>query len=434
MIIVKRIRGHLIRELARLSRGATLVAALAAVLAITTLSPVSASAGTQAHPASTAGNSALDLSAQQAATQLTPGSAGVAITRVRLLAVLPPGVTPAVKLPPCIPKINSFDRTHECWLESITFTFFNGRTPIGTNEVFFFQYIALVSNRANWSEEDEVVATIPVGETAPITARMSASCGADCTARARFKGVLKPRLPGSVSYSTNVGTNAKIETPTRYRLIYGSPGFIPLSVTRWNSPWQYRCDKNVAIGGTGCVVPKFIPTLDISQSTYGAAAAMIAWAQKNLSGHWGLKGKGDPLRRLNNPRVRTPDDNRKVICRRQWRAAAPWSAGSVKMMKDSCDEFPFAATYESGAMPPHPVANGAECAQVEAKQTSDTGDDPAKLWNNIVVIGKFSPRDKCVRGHIPIELNTDVGNKAYLALIRSDRLIDEDPFWVAVSS
>ena len=60
----------------------------------------------------------------------------------------------------------------------------------------------------------------------------------------------------------------------------------PARVARWNSPWKYRCDKNVATGGTGCVVPEFIPTLDISRGTYGAAAAMIAWAQKNLSGHW----------------------------------------------------------------------------------------------------------------------------------------------------
>jgi len=339
---------------------------------------------------------------------------------------------PASKLPPCIPKINSFNRTHECWLESITFTFFKGTTPIGTNEVFFFQYIALVSNSARWAEEDEVVATIPAGETAPITAHLSASCGADCTAHAHLTGVLKTGLKGSVSYSTNVGTNAKIETPTHYSLVYDSPGFIPLSIARWNSPWKYRCDNGLALTGTGCIVPMFIPTLDISRGTYGAAAAMIAWAQKNLDGHWGLKGK-NPLRRLRNPKEGTPDDNRKVICRRQWKPGPLWHAGSVTM-KDSCDEFPFAATYESGAMPPDPVASGAQCAQVKAEQTSDAGDDPARLWNNVVVTGTFSPHDKCVRGHIPITLNVDLGQKAYQGLINSDRLIDRDPFWVAVTS
>ncbi len=71
MIIVKRIRVHLIRRLGRLSLGAALVAALPAVLAITALSPVSASAGTRAHPASTAGNSARELGTEQAASQST---------------------------------------------------------------------------------------------------------------------------------------------------------------------------------------------------------------------------------------------------------------------------------------------------------------------------------------------------------------------------
>jgi hypothetical protein len=64
-----------------------------------------------------------------------------------------------------------------------------------------------------------------------------------------------------------------------------------------------------------------------------------------------------------------------VICRRQWKPGPLWHAGSVTM-KDGCDEFPFASTYESGAMPPDPVADGAQCAQVKAEQTSDTGAEP----------------------------------------------------------
>jgi hypothetical protein len=409
MIIVKRIRVHLTRTPRRLSRGAMLVAGLAAVLAITSLSPVSASAAAQAHPASTVGTSVPSSGAQHAA------------------------LYPTFTLPKCIPVIDAFNRTHECWLEKITFTFRKNRTLIGTNQVFFFQYITLVPNSSKWSEEDEVVATIRSGQTAPITAHLFASCGAHCTAHAHLTGVLKVGLTGSVSYSTSVGKNAKIETPTRYTLVYDAPPFIPMSVAKWNSPWDYRCDNGLAIAGTGCVVPKFIPTLDISRGIYGAAATMIAWAQKHLSGHWGLKGNGDPLRRLNNPRAGTPADNRKVICERRWRPFAPWHAGSVTM-GDSCDEFPFAGTYESAAMPPSPVANGAECAQVKAKQTSNTGNDPARLWNDVVVIGTFSPHDKCVRGHIPLKLNVDLGRQAYLALIRSDRLIDEDPFWVAVTA
>lgn len=421
MIIVEHIRVHLSRTPRRPSRGAALAAALVAVLTITALSPVGASAGTLAQPASTAGKSTL-------------GSKVAAITGVSLLPELPTAVKPTFKLPKCIPVIDSFDRTHECWLEEITFIFRRNTTVIGTNQVFFFQYITLVANKPEWSEEDEVVLTIPSGETAPIIAHLSASCGAHCAARAHFNGILKVGLKGYVSYSTSVGKNTKIETATHYRLEYVAPPFIPTNVAKWNSPWDYRCDNGLAKLGVGCVVPRYIPTLDISRKDFGAAAAMIAWAQKNLDGHWGLKDKGQPLRRLKNPKFATSKENRNVICDRQWRPFGPWHAGSVTM-KDSCDEYPFAATYESGAMPPgHGVSNGAACAQVKAVQTSSTGNDPARLWNDVVVIGTFSSRDKCVRGHIPLKLNVDLGNKAYLGLINSDRLIDQDAFWVAVTS
>lgn len=71
MIIVKHIRVHLIRTRGRLSREVTFVPVLAAVLAVTILSPVSASAGTRAHPASTAGSLARHVGTQQAASQST---------------------------------------------------------------------------------------------------------------------------------------------------------------------------------------------------------------------------------------------------------------------------------------------------------------------------------------------------------------------------
>lgn len=406
---MKRIRVHMIHTARRLSRGAAFVAALAVVLGIITLSPVSASAAAQAHPASTVSASAPSFGAHQV------------------------GLYPAFTLPKCMPVIDSYDRTHECWLESITFPFRKDNELIGTLEVVIFQYITLVANSAKWSEEDEVVAAIPAGVTAPVTATLSASCGAHCTAHAFFTGVLKGGLNGSVTYSTSIGKNAKITTPTQYTLAYESPPFISTNIPKWNSPWDYRCDNGLATAGTGCVVPEYIPTLDISRGTYGAAAAMIAWAQKNLDGHWGVKGEGDPLKRLNNPKVGTPAGNRKVICKRKSMPFGLWKAGSVTM-SDSCDEFPFAGTYQSGAMPPDPVANGAECAQVKAVKTSDTGDNPARLWNSIEVIGTFSAHDKCVRGHIPIKLNVDLGSKGYQALINSARLINEDPFWVAVTS
>jgi hypothetical protein len=67
MIIVKRIRVHLTRTPGPFSRAAALVAGLAAVLAVTSLSPLSASAGAQAHSAGAPSTFAPGFGAQQAA-------------------------------------------------------------------------------------------------------------------------------------------------------------------------------------------------------------------------------------------------------------------------------------------------------------------------------------------------------------------------------
>jgi hypothetical protein len=48
------------------------------------------------------------------------------------------------------------------------------------------------------------------------------------------------------------------------------------------------------------------------------------------------------------------------------------------------------------------------------------------------VIGSFSGSEKCVRGHIPSDLNTDAGG-AYGNFVVNMRLADEDPFWLNVA-
>lgn len=79
--------------------------------------------------------------------------------------------------------------------------------------------------------------------------------------------------------------------------------------------------------------------------------------------------------------------NRKVICERGWHPFGPWVAGKLKV-EDGCDEFPFAATYQSGATK---VSTGKDCAQVEAVKTSGTGSE-AKIWNAVRPIWQAPPR------------------------------------------
>lgn len=195
-----------------------------------------------------------------------------------------------------------------------------------------------------------------------------------------------------------------------------------------------RCDS-VVTTKDGCVDEDFWPTLSLSQKLDGAAADMIKWAQHYLSGHWGLHGSGQPLHRLIGGRK-----NRYVICRKGWKADATITKDLAPFKdKDSCDEFPFAASYESGAMmtgvtgkpKPH-VSTGADCAQVTAVEGKQPpGASEATVWNTVKVDGKPSKKNPCVRGHIPTKLNVMVG-VAYSVLIRTQRLINKDAFWLAV--
>jgi hypothetical protein len=149
---------------------------------------------------------------------------------------------------------------------------------------------------------------------------------------------------------------------------------------------------------------------------------MISWAQNNLSGHWGRQGHGQPLHRLANSKKASA--NRRVVCDKTF------MTGSTGVAKDSCDEFPFAKTYESGAL--NGIHSGSKCAQVTAVRTAHSG-SLAHQWAGIKVIGKPTGHEACVRGHIPLPLNTDVGGLLG-RFTQANRLIDNDPYWMAVTS
>lgn len=336
----------------------------------------------------------------------------------------------------CAPGLNRFDRTDVCWLTTLTFTFFINGRPVGVTVAALEQSIHL--NRGvdpgqmlTWRENDVVLATVSRGRTAPIGVTMRAKCDAPCHASAHFTGIIRRGLRGRVDYSDGLRLSEVNKTPTHYELLWVAPPFAPLTNPKWDSPIEYRCDRDLAgIAGPGCVFPEFIPTLILSRRDFGAAAAMIQWAQKNLHARWGLPG-GEPLTRLAG-RAATKK-NRDKICDRSFvnmgtRIGGPGDA-------DSCDEFPFAGTNQSGAAGPDGV-KGEACAQVEAIRTRHSGTE-AEQWNDVKPIGKFSRNAKCVRGHIPRNLNVDLGrNKltGYRGFIKMVRLINDDRFFLEVTS
>jgi hypothetical protein len=188
-----------------------------------------------------------------------------------------------------------------------------------------------------------------------------------------------------------------------------------------------RCDSEVG-SSSGCVDDDFTPTLSLSLAQYGAAAYMIYWAQNNLT-PWGSQAAGMPLTRLADSATRV--SNRAAICGDGTFVNEGSAIGGNDSDTDSCDEFPFAGTYQSAGLAGF---TGSACAQVTAVSSGTTTGNEAADWPGVAVPAgtTYSPSAPCVRGHIPFALNSAVGG-AYGNLILANRLIDGDTFWVAVT-
>jgi hypothetical protein len=108
-------------------------------------------------------------------------------SRSPISATNPMHITPALTAS-CPVGINHYDRTHECWLQTMTFHFLNSKgKQVGSTVITLFQYITFRGNALSWSEEDIVTSVKPTGKTAAISAELDASCGASpCTANPDF--------------------------------------------------------------------------------------------------------------------------------------------------------------------------------------------------------------------------------------------------------
>jgi hypothetical protein len=299
---------------------------------------------------------------------------------------------------------------------------------VGKTTIYWLSAYQLNYKGRDFTVPVKIVKVTVTGFYRPLSEEFSSSCASPCKATTHWPqgSVLATGLDGSVSVHDSIGTGDKHTTKLSYVAIVTPAGYGPIPF-RWSSPVSFRCDDMLAFQGAGCVFASYIPTLTLSRGAFGAAADMISWAQKHLDGAWGLEGRGDPLRRLANSEK--SDQNRAVICGRAWKSMGSKIGGDFGDT-DSCDEFPFAATYESGGSS---VSSGAECAQVVAVETGKAGQTEPERWNTVEPLGSHSADAACVRGHTPLTENTDVGN-AYRVFIGPQRLLDEDQFWVSVTA
>lgn len=215
---------------------------------------------------------------------------------------------------------------------------------------------------------------------------------------------------GTVTYAETLAKGAQDNTRLRYNAIIAVPNAIPVQPTAsWDGVTDIRCDNAVS-AYAGCVYPGARPDLQLSASIYKAAAITYLWAQLYLPDSW---GSGTPLRRLADEAA--AEGNRTRTCEDGTFVRFP----DTVVLADSCDEFPFAATYEGGTY-------GSLCADIapilENGQWQIYQANPNK---------PITYTEKCVRGHVTLTDNTAAGGELG-RFAQRERLLDLDRYTLTI--
>ena len=227
----------------------------------------------------------------------------------------------------------------------------------------------------------------------------------------------------SISFGFEYRDNPSTTTPDKfvntYKLIYLPPGYVQVgAVPSYQTASPVRCDSQLS-GSTsaGCVFSAFTPTLGLSLATYGAAAANVGAAQMVVADAPGAPpasgSAGNPLTRGSSA-SRTANYN--AICRDGTFVLQP------SVTNDSCDEYPFASTTQSGGAK---GLTGSACIEL-IPVTAPGG------YGYTIVSGTAGAQ--CERGHVTQSLNKLVGGSGLSPFFSQNRVLMGDSFYVAVTS
>jgi hypothetical protein len=310
-----------------------------------------------------------------------------------------------------------YDRFSGCWNAGLTYRAYNINTGVlvGGAHLTLHQDFALDHLNTTWTEHDSVRMDDSVGVVVGgALTTWVASCGNTCSTTknepfsAGSRLLTGRTLSGTTSYKAPQTAGQAHNVTPNYVLSFNVPGSLGDAPVKWSIP-TIRCDNTFGNQGAGCAVSAYVPILQIDGKANPSMRAAIGYAQNALSNHPGLKGKGQPLHRLTNDV--TANANRAKIC------GPGWIPRLLDVLVDSCDEFPFARTYEGGSMV------GTDCAEIVVKQD---------LFTNKVtvdVVKGATARATCSRAHVALAQNRAEGLN-YASFIRANRVIDHDAFWV----
>ncbi|GAA5039885.1 golvesin C-terminal-like domain-containing protein [Streptomyces siamensis] len=329
-----------------------------------------------------------------------------------------------------------YTRTRACLQDSFSATLYENGTPIAQNIYAYKHEIDLDLDSPTIQQTVSVQPTTVDPKVPPVTVNVQSFCQHNCSSAGitwsglpEWSGLDKHEAVGRVDHTWS-GT-AGNETVHLNWILSSTMGGAPNGGADYQPPsgkLGIRCDREAKGKSTvGCVFPDYIPTYVVNTEANPSAAAFYWILMQKLPYHPGSRDHSSPLNYLAD--TARQKANRKVICP---------TSGPDKFVghpdskppnsTSSCDEYPFAATYQSGGMPPQTVSTGKDCTQLYAKPLS-TGwtllEDPryarVNTWNEI-----------CGRASIPGDENSGAANRIGLFFVPNNRMLDKDAFYVSV--
>ncbi|WP_327398718.1 hypothetical protein OG194_00205 [Streptomyces sp. NBC_01288] len=296
---------------------------------------------------------------------------------------------------------------------------------LGTGVALVSATATLSAYSGQWQESQTVTlseATGTVLETG-LGMTLTSNCTAACTATVPNPWAgsrllkLGQSATGNVTFLSTPGAGLVSNITTKYDLKVNQPGTTPINIdATWSNPHTVRCDTTfVDNTSTGCVISDVRPKLELSQAVYGAAAATYGFAENYLIDHWG--SQANPVQRLAD--LTTQTGNRTATCKGG--ASRPFVTLPDTVPGDSCDEYPFASTYQGGT-------NGALCADVIPQLESDG------IWHIYQDLNApaVTFNEPCARGHVPLTQNSAAGGKVGNNN-QNERIIDLEKYLVVIT-
>ncbi|MFC8348786.1 hypothetical protein [Streptomyces sp. NPDC057280] len=335
------------------------------------------------------------------------------------------GTTELDLVPWCKNRVhNSFNRFEGCMQDSspLIATFIDGDgEPIGEVHWAMQRQIKL------YPDDDlirEVLKIIPVRMDPGIKAvslQWLTDCYPACTSD-------PPLFNGSTTWTqgdqhttealfTHEWTGSTSDAMTVDWLITGSSPDAANQSTVWiqDEDFDIRCDAKVG-SYRGCVFPAYVPSFTVNTEKYPAASALYWVLKTKLRTHPGSKADNRPLHRLEDTSAQ--DGNRRRMCQNVSAKFDP----HPDTPDASCDEYPFAASRESGGQ--ISGLTGDQCAQFYA--FTDNG---RWVLRDDDRVGPPTWDEPCGRGNIPSEQNEGAGGDLG-RFTQEARLLDGDPYWV----